>query len=135
MDYPTFLLLSILVIAFNTLITILLLPKYYKYLTQFKKTEGTILALKKIDRIEGRYLYDLEVEFSTDYNQVRTKVSYSAIKDPEIGQKIQIRYNPQNPYEAISINTKQIKIVLFILIYSWISAIFIIIFIYFLLNK
>jgi hypothetical protein len=95
MDYPTFLILSIALIAFNTLITILLLPKYYKYLTQFKKTEGTILAFKKIDRIRDRYLYDLEVEFSTDYNQVRTKVAYSAIKDPEIGQKIEIRYNPK----------------------------------------
>jgi len=54
---------------------------------------------------------------------------------PTVGQKIEIRYNLQNPYEAISINTKQIKIVLFILIYSWIFAIFSIIFIYFRVNK
>jgi hypothetical protein len=94
-----------------------------------------ILALKKIDRKKDYYLYDLQVEFSADYNQVRTKVNYSAIKDPEIGQKIEIRYNPQNPYEAISINTKKINMILSILIYNWIFAIFTIIFFYFRVNK
>ena len=135
MDYPTFLILSISLIGFITLINIILLPKYYKYLTKFKKTEGIILSLKKTDRIKRKNYYDLEVEFSTDYNQVRTKVTYSSYKDPEIGQKIEIRYNPQNPYEAFLISTTQIKIVLFILIYAWISTILSIIFIYFLAIK
>ena len=83
-----------------------------------------ILALKKIDRKKDYYSCDLEVEFSTDYNQVRTKVTYSSREKPEIGQKIEIRYNPQSPYQAVSFTDKEIKISISILTFAWIFTIF-----------
>lgn len=128
LDGFTFFTLS-LIIAPATLITILSLPDLYKYLTKFKKTEATILAIEKINKKNSKqggyyYLYDLQVEFSTGYNQVRTKVTYSSYEKPEIGQKIEIRYNPQNHYQAVSFTDKEIKTSISILIFAWVFTIF-----------
>ncbi len=43
---------------------------------------------------------------------------------PTVGQKIEIRYNPQNPYQAVSFTDKEIKISISILIFAWILTIF-----------
>jgi len=124
------LLQSILFIGVFTYINILFFPKYYIYLFKLKKAEGVILSFVKVDSTKGLDRYHLEIEYSTNYTKINTKVIYEAFflvrkEHPEVGKKIQIRYNPQNPYEVASISNSIAILELCVLMLSWISLLFI----------
>jgi hypothetical protein len=102
----------IIFIAFTLLITIPALKKYYDYLTKFKQTQATVLSIKETiirtyedsegyKRTEKEYV--IEVEFSVDGQKIKKEIIYN--RYPKVGEKIEIRYNPQNPYEVTTITT------------------------------
>jgi hypothetical protein len=137
----------IFIIAFTLLITIPVLKKYYDYLTKFKQTEATVLSIKDIiirtykdsdgyrrtDEDSDGYWrtyedshgyqrtekeYKIEVEFSVDGQKIKKEIIY--YRYPKVGQKIEIRYNPQNPYEVTAESTSSIKFVISFIIFYWI---------------
>ncbi len=117
----------IFIIAFSLLITSPVLKKYYDYLTKFKQTEATVLSIKETiirtykdsdgyRRTEKKYR--IEVEFSVDGQKIKKEIIYSTY--PIVGQKIEIRYNPQNPYEVTTESTSSIIFGISFLIFFWI---------------
>ncbi len=137
----------IIFIAFSLLITIPVLKKYYDYLTKFKQTEATVLSIKDIiirtyedsdgyrrtdedsdgywrtDKDSDGYRrtekeYVIEVEFLVDGQKIKKEIIY--YRYPKVGQKIEIRYNPQNPYEVTTESTFSIIFGLSFLIFFWI---------------
>jgi Tfp pilus assembly protein PilE len=137
----------IIFIAFTLLITIPALKKYYDYLTKFKQTQATVLSIKETiirtykdsdgyrrtdedsdgywrtnedshayQRTEKKYV--IEVEFSVDGQKIKKEIIYS--RYPTVGQKIEIRYNPQNPYEVTAESTFTIKFAISFIIFFWI---------------
>ncbi len=114
-------------IAFTLLITSPVLKKYYDYLTKFKQTEATVLSIKQTitrtykdssgyRRTEKEYV--IEVEFLVDGQKIKKEIICSTY--PIVGQKIEIRYNPQNPYEVTAESTSSIKFVISFIIFFWI---------------
>jgi hypothetical protein len=123
----------IFIIAFTLLITIYVFKENYDYLTKFKQTEATVLSIKEtiietdVD-FEGYVYtttkYKMEVEFSVDGQKIKKEIIY--YRYPKVGQKIEIRYNPRNPYEVTTESTFTITIKFAIIIFFWIFlAIFI----------
>jgi hypothetical protein len=117
----------IIFIVFTLLITIPALKQKYDYLTKFKQTQATVLSIKEtIIRIyedsEGyrrtEKEYVIEVEFSVDGQKIKKEIIYN--RYPTVGQKIEIRYNPQNPYEVTAESTSSIKFVISFIIFYWI---------------
>jgi hypothetical protein len=117
----------IIFIAFTLLITIPALKKYYDYLTKFKQTQATVLSIKETiirtyEDSEGykrtEKEYKIEVEFSVDGQKIKKEIIYS--RYPTVGQKIEIRYNPQNPYEVTAESTFTIKFAISFIIFFWI---------------
>ncbi len=117
----------IFIIAFYLLITIYVLKKNYDYLTKFKQTEATVLSIKEIiiethkdsegyERTEKKYR--IEVEFLVDGQKIKKEIIY--YRYPKVGQKIEIRYNPQNPYEVTTESTSSIIFGMSFLIFFWI---------------
>jgi hypothetical protein len=118
----------IFIISFSLLITIYVLKQKYEYLTKFKQTEATVLSIKEIiiktkkdsegyRRTEKEYV--IEVEFLVDGQKIKKEIIY--YRYPKVGQKIEIRYNPQNPYEVIAESTSSIIFAISFLIFFWIS--------------
>ena len=117
----------IIFIAFTLLITIPTMKMFYDYLTKYQSTQATILSIKKEIRetykdSEGRRktrtTYEIEIQFFVDNKEIKKVISYS--KYPIIGNKIEIRYNPQNPNQIIPMSTSDIKLGIFIIIFFWI---------------
>jgi hypothetical protein len=117
----------IIFIAFTLLITIPALKKYYDYLTKFKQTQATVLSVRETiirtyEDSEGykrtEKEYKIEVEFSVDGQKIKKVIIYN--RYPTAGQKIEIRYNPQNPYEVTAESTFTIKFAISFIIFFWI---------------
>jgi hypothetical protein len=117
----------IIFIAFTLLITIPALKKYYDYLTKFKQTQATVLSIKETiirtyEDSQGHQRtareYKIEVEFSVDGQKIKKEIIYN--RYPTVGQKIEIRYNPQNPYEVTAESTFTIKFAISFIIFFWI---------------
>jgi hypothetical protein len=117
----------IIFIAFTLLITIPALKKYYDYLTKFKQTQATVLSIKETiirtyEDSEGykrtKKEYKIEVEFSVGGQKIKKEIIYN--RYPTVGQKIEIRYNPQNPYEVTAESTFNIKFAISFIIFFWI---------------
>jgi TM2 domain-containing membrane protein YozV len=117
----------IIFIAFTLLITIPALKKYYDYLTKFKQTQATVLSIKETiirtyEDSEGykrtEKEYKIEVEFSVDGQKIKKEIIYN--RYPKVGEKIEIRYNPQNPYEVTAESTFTIKFAISFIIFFWI---------------
>jgi TM2 domain-containing membrane protein YozV len=117
----------IIFIAFTLLITIPALKKYYDYLTKFKQTQATVLSVRETiirtyEDSEGykrtEKEYKIEVEFSVDGQKIKKVIIYN--RYPTVGQKIEIRYNPQNPYEVTAESTFTIKFAISFIIFFWI---------------
>jgi predicted tellurium resistance membrane protein TerC len=117
----------IIFIAFTLLITIPALKKYYDYLTKFKQTQATVLSIKETiirtyEDSEGykrtEKEYKIEVEFSVDGQKIKKEIIYN--RYPTVGQKIEVRYNPQNPYEVTAESTFTIKFAISFIIFFWI---------------
>jgi len=117
----------IFIIAFYLLITIYLFKENYDYLTKFKQTEATVLSIKDIiiktrkdskgyEHTEKKYV--IEVEFLVDGQKIKKEIIY--YRYPKVGQKIEIRYNPQNPYEVTTESTFSIIFGISFLIFFWI---------------
>jgi hypothetical protein len=117
----------IFIIAYTLLITIPVFKKYYDYLTKFKQTEATVLSIKKTiiktkkdskgyRRTEKKYV--IEVEFSVDGQKIKKEIIYN--RYPKVGEKIEIRYNPQNPYKFKAKSTFSIIFVISFIIFYWI---------------
>jgi len=117
----------IFIIAFTLLITIYVFKENYDYLTKFKQTEATVLSIKDIiiktkqdskgyRRTEKEYV--IEVEFSLDGQKIKKKIIY--YRYPRVGEKIEIRYNPQNPYEFTAESTFSIIFAISFIIFYWI---------------
>jgi hypothetical protein len=117
----------IFIIAYTLLITIPVFKKYYDYLTKFKQTEATVLSIKKTiiktkkdskgyRRTEKKYV--IEVEFSVDGQKIKKEIIY--YRYPKVGQKIEIRYNTQNPYKVVAESTSSIIFVISFIIFYWI---------------
>jgi len=117
----------IFIIAFTLLITIYVFKENYDYLTKFKQTEATILSIKETiirtkkdsqgyQRTEKKYV--IEVEFLADGQKIKKEIIY--YRYPKVGEKIEIRYNPQNPYEVTTESTSSIIFGLSFLILFWI---------------
>jgi hypothetical protein len=117
----------IIIIAYSLLITIPVFKKYYDYLTKFKQTQATVLSIKEtiietnVDFEGYKYTttkYKIEVEFSVDGQKIKKVMIYN--RYPTVGQKIEIRYNPQDPYEVTTESTFTITIKFAIIIFFWI---------------
>jgi len=117
----------IIFISFTLLITVPALKKYYDYLTKFKQTQATVLSIKETiirtyEDSEGykrtEKEYKIEVEFSVDGQKIKKEIIYN--RYPTVGEKIEIRYNPQNPYEVTSESTFTIKFAISFIIFFWI---------------
>ena len=117
----------IFIIAFSLLINIYVLKENYDYLTKFKQTEATVLSIKETiirtykdskgyRRTEKKYV--IEVEFSVDGKKIKKEIIYS--RYPIVGEKIEIRYNPQNPYEVTTEITSSIIFAISLIIFFWI---------------
>jgi hypothetical protein len=117
----------IFIIAFTLLITIYVFKENYDYLTKFKQTEATVLSIKDIiiktnkdskgyKRTEKEYV--IEVEFLVDGQKIKKEIIY--YRYPTVGQKIEIRYNPQNPYEVTAESTFSIIFAISFIIFYWI---------------
>jgi len=115
----------IFIIAFTLLKTIPLFKENYDYLTKFKQTEATVLSIKEtatityIDegyrRTEKEYL--IEVEFSVDGQKIKKEIIYSRYL--KVGEKIEIKYNPQNPYEVTTITTINSQLIILFILFIW----------------
>jgi len=71
---------------------------------------------KGYKRTEKEYV--IEVEFLVDGQKIKKEIIYN--RYPTVGQKIEIRYNPQNPYEVTAESTSSIKFVISFIIFFWI---------------
>jgi len=124
---PVILFIVYTFIVFTLLKTFPLFKENYDYLTKFKQTEATVLSIKNIiiktykdskgyKRTEKEYV--IEVEFLVDGQKIKKEIIYN--RYPTVGQKIEIRYNPQNPYEVTAESTSSIKFVISFIIFFWI---------------
>jgi hypothetical protein len=116
----------IFIIAFTLLKTIPVFKENYYYLTKFKQTEATVLSIKETvtrtykdsegyKRTEKEYV--IEVEFSVDGQKIKKEIIYS--RYPTVGEKIEIRYNPQNPYEVTTITTITSQLIILGILLIW----------------
>jgi len=123
---PVILFIVYTFIVFTLLKTFPLFKENYYYLTKFKQTEATVLSIKEtatITYIDEGYRrtekeYVIEVEFSVDGQKIKKEIIY--YRYPKVGQKIEIRYNPQNPYEVIAESTSSIIFAISFIIFFWI---------------
>ena len=124
---PVILFIVYTFIVFTLLKTFPLFKENYYYLTKFKQTQATVLSIKETvtrtykdskgyKRIEKEYV--IEVEFSVDGQKIKKEIIYS--RYPTVGEKIEIRYNPQNPYEVIVESTFSIIFAISFIIFFWI---------------
>jgi len=116
-------------IAFGLIITIPTLKKYNDYLTKYESTKATILSVKKkivktyYEDHEGtttKYkitTYKIEIKFFVDNKEIKKVVSYD--KYPRVGEKIEIKYNPQNPNQVTTMSDYDIQSKIFIIIIFW----------------
>jgi|GEM_PF-1718318 hypothetical protein len=121
-------------IVFALLKTFPLFKENYYYLTKFKQTEATVLSIKKtvtrtykdykgykptekeyVIRTEKKYV--IEVEFSVDGQKIKKQIIY--YRYPTVGEKIEIRYNPQNPYEFTTIPTVASQLIILMILAFW----------------
>jgi hypothetical protein len=117
----------IIFIVFTLLITIPVFKENYDYLTKFKQAQATVLSIKEtiietdVD-FEGYVYtttkYKIEVEFSVDGQKIKKEIIYD--RSTTVGEKIEIRYNPRNPYEVTTESTFTITIKFAIIIFFWI---------------
>jgi hypothetical protein len=113
-------------IVFTSLKTIPLFKENYYYLTKFKQTKATVLSIKETvtrtykdskgyKRTEKEYV--IEVEFSVDGQKIKKEIIYS--RYPTVGEKIEIRYNPQNTYEVTTITTITSQLIILGILFIW----------------
>jgi len=123
---PVILFIVYTFIVFTLLKTIPLFKENYDYLTKFKQTEATVLSIKDIiiktrkdskgyRRTEKEYV--IEVEFSVDGQKIKKEIIYSRYL--KVGEKIEIKYNPQNPYEFTTITTIGSQLIILGILFIW----------------
>jgi hypothetical protein len=131
---PVILFIVYTFIVFALLKTFPLFKENYYYLTKFKQTEATVLSIKETvtrtykysksyKRTEKEYVirtekeYKIEVEFLVDGKKIKKEIIYS--RHPTVGEKIEIRYNPQNPYEVTTIPTIASQLIILMILCFW----------------
>jgi len=123
---PVILFIVYTFIVFTLLKTFPLFKENYDYLTKFKQTEATVLSIKDIiiktykdskgyKRTEKEYV--IEVEFLVDGQKIKKEIIYSRYL--KVGEKIEIKYNPQNPYEVTAITTIGSQLIILGILLIW----------------